>query len=131
MVLSVFRSTALWRAGLASVAFVLFDAPTRAETSVQTLPQINVEAPASDPGVTPDAAPPAPAAQSDGASAMSAPANAAASARVITGTELNALPASRTGEVLEAVPGLIVTQHSGEGKANQYFPARLQSRSWH
>ena len=27
----------------------------------------------------------------------------------------------RPGEVLEAVPGLIVTQHSGEGKANQYF----------
>ena len=23
--------------------------------------------------------------------------------------------------MLEAVPGLIVTQHSGEGKANQYF----------
>ncbi len=27
----------------------------------------------------------------------------------------------RPGELLEAVPGLIVTQHSGEGKANQYF----------
>jgi len=25
------------------------------------------------------------------------------------------------GEVLELVPGLIATQHSGEGKANQYF----------
>ena len=34
---------------------------------------------------------------------------------------MNARPASRVGEVLEAVPGLIVTQHSGEGKANQYF----------
>jgi len=30
-------------------------------------------------------------------------------------------PRYRVGEVLEAVPGLIVTQHSGEGKANQYF----------
>ena len=30
-------------------------------------------------------------------------------------------PAYRNGELLEAVPGLIVTQHSGEGKANQYF----------
>ena len=29
--------------------------------------------------------------------------------------------AARTGEVLEVVPGLIVSQHSGEGKANQYF----------
>lgn len=27
----------------------------------------------------------------------------------------------RPGELLETVPGLIVTQHSGEGKANQYF----------
>jgi hypothetical protein len=27
----------------------------------------------------------------------------------------------RTGEVMEAVPGLIVTQHSGGGKANQFF----------
>jgi outer membrane receptor protein involved in Fe transport len=28
---------------------------------------------------------------------------------------------TRPGELLEAAPGLIVTQHSGEGKANQYF----------
>jgi hypothetical protein len=27
----------------------------------------------------------------------------------------------RTGEVLETVPGVITTQPSGEGKANQYF----------
>ena len=27
----------------------------------------------------------------------------------------------RTGELLEVVPGLVVTQHSGDGKANQYF----------
>ncbi|MDR7332893.1 TonB-dependent receptor domain-containing protein [Roseateles asaccharophilus] len=30
-------------------------------------------------------------------------------------------PVLRTGELLEFVPGLIVTQHSGDGKANQYF----------
>ena len=30
-------------------------------------------------------------------------------------------PALRTGEVLEFVPGMIVTQHSGDGKANQYY----------
>jgi len=34
---------------------------------------------------------------------------------------VNAVPFSRVGEALEVVPGLIVTQHSGEGKANQYF----------
>ena len=30
-------------------------------------------------------------------------------------------PIARPGEVLEAIPGVIVTQHSGEGKANQYY----------
>jgi outer membrane receptor protein involved in Fe transport len=30
-------------------------------------------------------------------------------------------PYARPGEFLEATPGLIVTQHSGESKANQYF----------
>ena len=35
--------------------------------------------------------------------------------------ELRARPRSRDGELLETVPGVIVTQHSGEGKANQFF----------
>ena len=39
----------------------------------------------------------------------------------VTRKHLEAIPASRPGEILEAVPGLIITQHSGEGKANQYF----------
>ena len=39
----------------------------------------------------------------------------------LTGEELYDRPVTRPGEILEAVPGLIVTQHSGEGKANQYF----------
>jgi outer membrane receptor protein involved in Fe transport len=30
-------------------------------------------------------------------------------------------PLLRTGEVLESVPGLVATQHSGSGKANQFF----------
>jgi hypothetical protein len=45
----------------------------------------------------------------------------AASAMTISGAEVNARPFSRVGEAIEVVPGLIVTQHSGEGKANQYF----------
>jgi hypothetical protein len=45
----------------------------------------------------------------------------AASETRIGGAEFNARPTARVGELLEAVPGLIVTQHSGEGKANQYF----------
>ncbi len=35
--------------------------------------------------------------------------------------QLKFRPISRPGEVLETVPGLIATQHSGEGKANQFF----------
>jgi hypothetical protein len=35
--------------------------------------------------------------------------------------EIDTRPFLRRGELLEAVPGLIVTQHSGDGKANQYF----------
>ena len=48
------------------------------------------------------------------------PPNMASQMRV-SGEELNARPFTRPGEILEATPGLIVTQHSGEGKANQYF----------
>ena len=44
-----------------------------------------------------------------------------ASELTVNGADLNARPVTRPGEILEAVPGLIVTQHSGEGKANQYF----------
>jgi hypothetical protein len=35
--------------------------------------------------------------------------------------ELASRPLLRTGEVMETVPGLIATQHSGSGKANQFF----------
>lgn len=35
--------------------------------------------------------------------------------------ELERIPFLRPAEVLEVVPGLIATQHSGDGKANQYF----------
>ena len=45
----------------------------------------------------------------------------AASQGVIGSALLKSRPAQRPGEVLEFVPGVIVTQHSGDGKANQYF----------
>lgn len=44
-----------------------------------------------------------------------------ASQGAITAKQLEVRPFMRQGEVLETVPGVIVTQHSGEGKANQYF----------
>ncbi len=45
----------------------------------------------------------------------------AASQGVVRGERLQDLPLMRPGEVLETVPGMVVTQHSGDGKANQYF----------
>jgi hypothetical protein len=45
----------------------------------------------------------------------------AASQGSIRSELLKSRPPQRPGEVLEFVPGIIVTQHSGDGKANQYF----------
>ncbi len=45
----------------------------------------------------------------------------AASAGDIRQDQIAGQPLLRPAAVLENVPGLIVTQHSGEGKANQYF----------
>ena len=39
----------------------------------------------------------------------------------VTATLIGSRPTLRPAEVLEFVPGVIVTQHSGDGKANQYF----------
>ena len=44
-----------------------------------------------------------------------------ASQGAITARQLDARPIMRSGEVLETVPGVIISQHSGEGKANQYY----------
>ena len=44
-----------------------------------------------------------------------------ASQGAITAKQLEARPTMRSGEVLETVPGVIISQHSGEAKANQYY----------
>jgi outer membrane receptor protein involved in Fe transport len=46
---------------------------------------------------------------------------ATASEGVVTDQELQLTPQYRPGQLLETVPGLIATLHSGEGKANQYL----------
>ena len=46
---------------------------------------------------------------------------------VATQQQLEARTVYRPGELLEAVPGLIVSQHSGEGKANQFY---LRASIW-
>jgi outer membrane receptor protein involved in Fe transport len=45
----------------------------------------------------------------------------AASEGAVAGADLSVRPMMRVAELLEAVPGLIAAQHSGSGKANQYF----------
>ncbi|HMV63503.1 MAG TPA: TonB-dependent receptor [Rhodocyclaceae bacterium] len=44
-----------------------------------------------------------------------------ASQGAVSAEQLRNRPMLRPAEALETVPGLIVTQHSGDGKANQYF----------
>ena len=44
-----------------------------------------------------------------------------ASAGVISGEDINEFPLLRPADVLENIPGMVVTQHSGDGKANQYY----------
>ena len=44
-----------------------------------------------------------------------------ASQGAITARQLESRPVMRTGEVLETIPGVVISQHSGEGKANQYY----------
>lgn len=40
---------------------------------------------------------------------------------IVVNDELALTPAYRVGQMLETVPGLVVTAHSGEGKANEYL----------
>jgi outer membrane receptor protein involved in Fe transport len=44
-----------------------------------------------------------------------------ASEGIVVNDELALTPAYRVGQLLETIPGLQVTSHSGEGKANQYL----------
>ena len=44
-----------------------------------------------------------------------------ASEGIVGKEDIKLRPILRTGEILEFVPGMVVTQHSGTGEANQYF----------
>lgn len=95
-------------------------AAQRAAVDDQTLPVVEVIASrgAQDanrkPPSDPDSKPPTSEAAADATAAS-------ASEKTFSGDDVNAWPFSRPAEALEVVPGLVVTQHSGEGKANQYF----------
>src|SRR5690349_13361681 len=89
---------------VAATAFVLGAAsPAAAQSANQDpavrLPAVEIEAP-----VPPETMP-----------------TDAASSKTVSGESMRERPAMRPGEYLEITPGLIVSQHSGEGKANQYY----------
>ncbi|HKE86776.1 MAG TPA: TonB-dependent receptor [Vicinamibacterales bacterium] len=44
-----------------------------------------------------------------------------ASEGALTAKDIEGRPSARPGDLLESVPGLVISQHSGEGKANQYY----------
>ena len=46
---------------------------------------------------------------------------ASANQGTVSAADLALRPLLRPGEVVEQIPGVIITQHSGSGKANQYF----------
>ena len=108
--------TAAGRSGVALPAIKVY-AKRRPKPSGQKPPR-----PSNAPAVGIAAVSPSPASVAS-ANAASGPTSppAMASQETISGADLNTRPVTRPGEVLEAAPGLIVTQHSGEGKANQYF----------
>ena len=45
----------------------------------------------------------------------------AASQGAVVAEQIALRPIARAGDVLETIPGVVVSQHSGEGKANQYY----------
>jgi outer membrane cobalamin receptor len=44
-----------------------------------------------------------------------------ASKGIATQEDFLSRPLLRRGEILETIPGVVITQHAGGGKANQYF----------
>lgn len=117
-----------WPAGIAILAsFVAFVPGASAQDA--TTPENATSLPTVDVVATRQRVAPAANQQVDqGASAPADPTDATANAPVLsasektfTGTQVNERPFSRPAEALEVVPGLIITQHSGDGKANQYF----------
>lgn len=45
----------------------------------------------------------------------------AASQGAVTAAQIENRPILRSADLLEAIPGMVISQHSGEGKANQYY----------
>jgi outer membrane receptor protein involved in Fe transport len=121
------RFAASLLAAAALLAEMEFAAATPATATPPLAPALATSAAAATPGtatdaVVADAAPQQlPPVQIQGHYVDSIGSSDASSAGVVTSKLLESRPTLRPAEVLEFVPGVIVTQHSGDGKANQYF----------
>ena len=107
--------------------------PTSAQSGATSLPTITVSAerkpaekprPAAANGTAraPRAPPPTPY-ETGAPNVASGPAvtRGMASSMTVSGADLNERPVTRSGEILEAAPGLAVVMHADAGKANQYY----------
>ncbi len=98
--------------------------PTLPETVVEAAPSNQPSQQPSDTFAPPPQQPPQPAespfaAFTRGTDLLDTTSNA--SSGVFSQIDLKDRPLLRPGSVLELIPGTVVTQHSGSGKANQYF----------
>jgi hypothetical protein len=111
---------------------VLLASPWTPAHAQPTLPPTEVTAPRVAPQPTPEPEPPAPEPPRTAPATSAEPGRTApitntltsppsASAGTFGQPEIENFPMLRTTEFLELVPGLLVTQHSGTLKANQYF----------
>lgn len=98
------RSSAAFLAGIAFAATTIEAIAHEPDAGPVELPTVEVTSGAPEEGVSVTSEP-----------------TFAASEMNFTGQQVNDRIFLRPAEALEIVPGLIVTQHSGEGKANQYF----------
>ncbi len=105
------RSRRLARTSIAVAAALAGVVAGAAEPATSAEPALVAQAPAQE----------LPAVQIHGNYINSVGSSDAASAGTVTSKLIESRPTLRPAEVLEFVPGVIVTQHSGDGKANQYF----------
>jgi outer membrane receptor protein involved in Fe transport len=139
--ISLFASdpTVLPPTAAASLPAASTPSPIPAPTSTATAPQTAMPAnaalsPLASPALTAGGAPNAPLNSAYGQAVTRLPAFTvegrqdeligvadSATQGTVGSDELADRPLLRTGEILETVPGVIITQHAGGGKANQYF----------
>ncbi len=117
------RSTPVLRRRLAPLALLLVASTSFAQqqTLAQQPPAAAASAAAATPGVAQKPPQQLAPVQVLGNYINSVGSSDAASAGTVTSKLIEARPTLRPAEVLEFVPGVIVSQHSGDGKANQYY----------